>query len=441
MGSLDPNPAKERLAGFLTLAVILCATLLIVLVTQVDWRPSTQYRLVFSLLQDASGIRAGIPVQIGGIRYGKVLGVETGPMLDEAGNVRPNAQRPDSANANILGTFVTFELDSKVPLWPSARISRNATVLGGNVSIQIYDTGFELQNNPQVTGPSSPLIANATNRASNPPSGFTTIFGGPVALKLDQMYANFTLFYDWFTQNARKEIVDHFESINASIDSLRANVNSDSNDWQARFASLKSNTAEMNRRLGISNQGEQDPTSYSSIIKQKLPQIRADGTSAHSDYTAVAAEIKNKVSEKMTKAYEDFEKQFTRLKADMDSVTAAGKNANSLYAASISQLSLSGGQITRAFQDLLGGLARAILDKPNDAEFNKQDQLMIARGLALQAQEVQLSVEDLENLASQMKATSPQMADEIRQRTAAILAQLKKSIDAFNASLQAQYRK
>ena len=125
----------------------------------------------------------------------------------------------------------------------------------------------------------------------------------------------------------------------------------------------------------------------------------------------------------------------------MDSVTAAGKNANSLYAASISQLSLSGGQITRAFQDLLGGLARAILDKPNDAEFNKQDQLMIARGLALQAQEVQLSVEDLENLASQMKATSPQMADEIRQRTAAILAQLKKSIDAFNASLQAQYRK
>ena len=42
MGSLDPNPAKERLAGFVTLAVILCATLLIVLVTQVDWRPYTQ---------------------------------------------------------------------------------------------------------------------------------------------------------------------------------------------------------------------------------------------------------------------------------------------------------------------------------------------------------------------------------------------------------------
>jgi ElaB/YqjD/DUF883 family membrane-anchored ribosome-binding protein len=90
---------------------------------------------------------------------------------------------------------------------------------------------------------------------------------------------------------------------------------------------------------------------------------------------------------------------------------------------------------------LLGGLARAILDKPDDAEFNRQDQLMIARGLALQAQEVQLSVEDLEKLASQMKTSSPQMADEIRQRTAATLAQLKKSIDAFNASLQAQYQK
>ena len=438
MGSLDPNPAKERLAGFVTLAAILCGTLLIVVVTQVDWRPYTQYRLVFSLLQDASGIQPGIPVEIGGIRYGKVLRVETGPMLDEAGNVRANVQRLDSAKANILGTFVTFELDSKVPLWSSARISRNATVLGGNVSIQIYDTGFELQSNPQATGPNSPLIANATIRASNPPSGLSTIFGGPVALKLDQMYANFTLFYDWFTQNARKEMVAHFQSINASINSLRDNVKSDSNDWQARFASLKSNTSEMNRRLGISNEGEQDPTSYSSIIKEKLPQIHADAISAQSEYTAMAAEIKNKVSEKMTKAYEDFQTQFARLLADMQTLTAAGKDANGAYADSAAELSLSGGQIYRAFQELLSGIVRAIVDKPNDAEFAKQDQLMFARELALQAQEVQVAVEDLQMLANQMKSSSPDMADAIRQRTAATLAQLKKSLDAFHATLQTQ---
>lgn len=438
MGSLDPNPAKERLAGFLTLAAILCGTLLIVVVTQVDWRPYTQYRLVFSLLQDASGIQPGIPVEIGGIHYGKVLRVETGPMLDDAGNVRANAQRPDSANANILGTFVTFELDSKVPLWSSARVSRNATVLGGNVSIQIYDTGFELQNNSQSAGPNSPLIANATIRASNPPSGLSTIFGGPVALKLDQMYANFTLFYDWFTQHARKEMVAQFQSINASIDSLRANVKSDSNDWQARFASLKSNTSEMNRQLGISNKGEQDPTSYSSIIKEKLPQIHADATSAQSDYTAMTAEIKIKVSEKMTKAYEDFQIQFARLLADMQTLTAAGKDANGAYADSVAELSLSGGQIYRAFQELLSGIVRAIVDKPNDAEFAKQDQLMFARELALQAQEVQVAVEDLQMLANQMKSSSPDMADAIRQRTAATLAQLKKSLDAFHATLQNQ---
>jgi ElaB/YqjD/DUF883 family membrane-anchored ribosome-binding protein len=225
------------------------------------------------------------------------------------------------------------------------------------------------------------------------------------------------------------------------VDSIRSKVNTDTSEWEPRIASLKSTSAEMSRRLGISNSGEQDPDSVSAIINKSSPQIRADLDSVQSDYTAIAAEFKNKLRGQMTKAYEDFEKQFTRLKADMDAVTSAGKNANSLYAASISQLSLSGGQITRAFQDLLGGLARAILDKPDDAEFNRQDQLMIARGLALQAQEVQLSVEDLEKLASQMKTNSPQMADEIRQRTAATLAQLKKSIDAFNASLQAQYQK
>jgi ElaB/YqjD/DUF883 family membrane-anchored ribosome-binding protein len=440
MGSLDSNPAKERLAGFITLAVILLSTLTLLVVTQIDWHSYKQYRLVFSLLQDAAGIRPGTPVNVGGLPYGKVLRVKTGPLLDETGNVRPNPPAPLSDTVNTLGTFVIFELDSRISLWPSAQICRTATVLGGNVTIQIYDTGFETQTDPLFKS-RTPLIASATIRASNPPSGMSTIFGGPVALTLDKMYSQISIFHEWFTNQARKEIASQIQTIKSSVDSIRSKVNTDTSEWEPRIASLKSTSAEMSRRLGISNSGEQDPDSVSAIINKSSPQIRADLDSVQSDYTAIAAEIKNKLRGQMTKAYEDFEKQFTRLKTDMDAVTSAGKNATSLYAASISQLSLSGGQITRAFQDLLGGLARAILDKPDDAEFNRQDQLMIARGLALQAQEVQLSVEDLEKLASQMKTSSPQMADEIRQRTAATLAQLKKSIDAFNASLQAQYQK
>jgi len=37
-----------------------------------------------------------------------------------------------------------------------------------------------------------------------------------------------------------------------------------------------------------------------------------------------------------------------------------------------------------------------------------------------------------------MKSSSPDMADVIRQRTAATLEQLKKSLDAFHATLQTQ---
>jgi ElaB/YqjD/DUF883 family membrane-anchored ribosome-binding protein len=440
MGSLDSNPAKERLAGFITLAVILLSTLTLLVVTQIDWHSYKQYRLVFSLLQDAAGIRPGTPVNVGGLPYGKVLRVKTGPLLDETGNVRPNPPAPLSDTVNTLGTFVIFELDSRISLWPSAQICRTATVLGGNVTIQIYDTGFETQTDPLFKS-RTPLIASATIRASNPPSGMSTIFGGPVALTLDKMYSQISIFHEWFTNQARKEIASQIQTIKSSVDSIRSKVNTDTSEWEPRIASLKSTSAEMSRRLGISNSGEQDPDSVSAIINKSSPQIRADLDSVQSDYTAIAAEFKNKLRGQMTKAYEDFEKQFTRLKADMESVTAAGKDADGLFAASTAQLSLSGGQITRAFQDLLGGLARAILDKPDDAEFNKQDQLMIARGLALQAQEVQLSVEDLEKLASQMKTSSPQMADEIRQRTAATLAQLKKSIDAFNDTLQAQYQK
>lgn len=440
MGSLDSNPAKERLAGFITLAVILLSTLTLLVVTQFDWHSYKQYRLVFSLLQDAAGIRPGTPVNVGGLAYGKVLRVKTGPLLDETGNFRANTPPLSADTPNTLGTFVIFELDSSISLWPSAQICRTATVLGGNVTIQIYDNGFETQTDPLFKS-RTPLIAGATIRASNPPSGMSTIFGGPVALQLDKMYSQISLFHEWFTNQARKEIATQLQTLKSSVDSIRSKVNADTSEWEPRIASLKSTSAEMSRRLGISNSGEQDPTSISAIINKDSPQIRADLDSVQSDYTAIAAEIKNKLSGQMTKAYEDFEKQFTRLKADMDSVTAAGKDADGLFAASTAQLSLSGGQITRAFQDLLGGLARAILDKPDDAEFNKQDQLMIARGLALQAQEVQLSVEDLEKLAAQMKTNSPQMADEIRQRTAATLAQLKKSLDAFNATLQEQYPK
>ncbi len=440
MGSLDSNPAKERLAGFITLAVILLSTLTLLVVTQFDWHSYKQYRLVFSLLQDAAGIRPGTPVNVGGLAYGKVLRVKTGPLLDETGNFRANTPPLSADTPNTLGTFVIFELDSSISLWPSAQICRTATVLGGNVTIQIYDNGFETQTDPLFKS-RTPLIAGATIRASNPPSGMSTIFGGPVALQLDKMYSQISLFHEWFTNQARKEIASQLQTLKSSVDSIRSKVNADTSEWEPRIASLKSTSAEMSRRLGISNSGEQDPTSISAIINKDSPQIRADLDSVQSDYTAIAAEIKNKLSGQMTKAYEDFEKQFTRLKADMDSVTAAGKDADGLFAASTAQLSLSGGQITRAFQDLLGGLARAILEKPDDAEFNKQDQLMIARGLALQAQEVQLSVEDLEKLAAQMKTNSPQMADEIRQRTAATLAQLKKSLDAFNATLQEQYPK
>ena len=440
MGSLDSNPAKERLAGFITLAVILLSTLTLLVVTQFDWHSYKQYRLVFSLLQDAAGIRPGTPVNVGGLAYGKVLRVKTGPLLDETGNFRANTPPLSADTPNTLGTFVIFELDSSISLWPSAQICRTATVLGGNVTIQIYDNGFETQTDPLFKS-RTPLIAGATIRASNPPSGMSTIFGGPVALQLDKMYSQISLFHEWFTNQARKEIATQLQTLKSSVDSIRSKVIADTSEWEPRIASLKSTSAEMSRRLGISNTGEQDPTSISAIINKDSPQIRADLDSVQSDYTAIAAEIKNKLSGQMTKAYEDFEKQFTRLKADMDSVTAAGKDADGLFAASTAQLSLSGGQITRAFQDLLGGLARAILDKPDDAEFNKQDQLMIARGLALQAQEVQLSVEDLEKLAAQMKTNSPQMADEIRQRTAATLAQLKKSLDAFNATLQEQYPK
>ncbi len=440
MGSLDSNPAKERLAGFITLAVILLSTLTLLVVTQFDWHSYKQYRLVFSLLQDAAGIRPGTPVNVGGLAYGKVLRVKTGPLLDETGNFRANTPPLSADTPNTLGTFVIFELDSSISLWPSAQICRTATVLGGNVTIQIYDNGFETQTDPLFKS-RTPLIAGATIRASNPPSGMSTIFGGPVALQLDKMYSQISLFHEWFTNQARKEIATQLQTLKSSVDSIRSKVNADTSEWEPRIASLKSTSAEMSRRLGISNTGEQDPNSISAIINKDSPQIRADLDSVQSDYTAIAAEIKNKLSGQMTKAYEDFEKQFTRLKADMDSVTAAGKDADGLFAASTAQLSLSGGQITRAFQDLLGGLVRAILDKPDDAEFNKQDQLMIARGLALQAQEVQLSVEDLEKLAAQMKTNSPQMADEIRQRTAATLAQLKKSLDAFNATLQEQYPK
>ena len=440
MGSLDSNPAKERLAGFITLAVILLSTLTLLVVTQFDWHSYKQYRLVFSLLQDAAGIRPGTPVNVGGLAYGKVLRVKTGPLLDETGNFRANTPPLSADTPNTLGTFVIFELDSSISLWPSAQICRTATVLGGNVTIQIYDNGFETKTDPLFKS-RTPLIAGATIRASNPPSGMSTIFGGPVALQLDKMYSQISLFHEWFTNQARKEIATQIQTLKSSVDSIRSKVIADTSEWEPRIASLKSTSAEMSRRLGISNSGEQDPTSISAIINKDSPQIRADLDSVQSDYTAIAAEIKNKLSGQMTKAYEDFEKQFTRLKADMDSVTAAGKDADGLFAASTAELSLSGGQITRAFQDLLGGLARAILEKPDDAEFDKQDQLMIARGLALQAQEVQLSVEDLEKLAAQMKTNSPQMADEIRQRTAATLAQLKKSLDAFNATLQEQYPK
>ena len=158
------------------------------------------------------------------------------------------------------GAFLAFsaksivQYSSLINAWTSrsrSTISRNATVLGGNVSIQIYDTGFENQTDPLFKSAHAPVVANSTIRASNPPSGMTTIFGGPVAITLDKMYGEISIFHEWFTTQARKEISAQIQNITASVDLLRAKVRSDSKEWSARIASLKSNTNEMNQLLGL----------------------------------------------------------------------------------------------------------------------------------------------------------------------------------------------
>lgn len=441
MGVLNPNPAKERLAGFITIASILIGTLVLIMIMQLDWNKYQQYRLTFSLLQDASGIQVGTPVNVGGITYGRVTRVDSGPLLDVSGNLVINPPIGTSPATAMLGTFVTFQLDSTISLWPSARINRNASVLGGNVSIEIFDTGFENQADPQFESTISPLITNSTIRASNPPSGVSNIFGGAVAMQLDNFYQDFTVFQDWIALEFKKMMTTEFQNIQTSVNSLRVKVNSDIDQWSSRIKSMKANTAEMNRRLGIAYEGEQDQKSFSAVFNNLWPQIQADAQNAKDNYNLIATEFKNTLSNELIKVYQDYQKQFTLLNADLETLGVASKENYAVYALSLAELSLSGGQISRTFENILSELIDAVLDSPNDEEFLRQDQLMIARELAVHAQEVQFALQDVEAVVSQMKTSAPVMMDELRQRTIQTLAELKKALDSFHATLRSQSTK
>ncbi|MCE9619471.1 MAG: hypothetical protein K8R92_06145 [Planctomycetes bacterium] len=439
MSSFDPDPPKERRAGFFALLVILIVVSAIIVMNEVNWKSRTPYRVAFSMLQDATDIAPGTPILVGGIKYGEVLDVAAGAIPGDA--VAPEGESDDAVSGTATGTLVQFEIDSSIRLWSGVRIYRSATVLGGNVSIHISETGF----NPRLSVARQPLPANSTIRASNPSSGLNSILGGPVAAQLKQMLEDFDPFKDWLMKVARQDFSARFDPIVASFNSARSKIRGDFDEWSPRITALKSSAGDLTRQLGIGDEESQDPQSMSRMVSKVSQQVRGDFDSVRqdaqairADYGAIADDLKSKLGEKMVKAYDEYQLEFARIKTILESLSATGSETGKLWYQMLSEFSLGAGQIDRLFHAVLESVMRAILEKPNAGEINEQERLMVIRMLALRAEEVQWSVDDLEALAKLMEKASPETAVEIRHRAGASLEALKKSLDSFHESLLKQ---
>jgi hypothetical protein len=418
MGSHDPDPSRERRAGFVTLVVILVSTLGIVLTTQIDWRRHAMYRLALSMNQDAGGIAIGTPVHVGGIRYGQVIGVVEGAIPAE-GATAPT----------LHGTLVEFEIDASVRLWSGARIYRQATMLGGNVSIEIADTGYD----PRMIA-RQPLPAGTTIRASNPTSGLNALLGPKTAGHLGNFLDDFGPFRDWFANEGRPDASARFDRIWTPFQQLRGMLRADIDLWSPRVAALKTSAGSLVRQLGIGQDKDGDPQSLAQSWSRVAP-IRADFNAAKLDFDASAADLRDRIAPKLQKSFDDFKDCLARARTELGSLVDANTAFQADYAAMLANFSLGGGQISRLFSDVMASLVRALLEKPDGPQIAWGDEMMSLRQIDLQADEVRNCVRDLDTLADRVQAASPDTAAQMRRRIEAAMASLRRSLDALNASL------
>lgn len=428
MSAHEPNPIRETRVGFVTLSLILGVSAALCFVSLHQWGQRNMYRLGFQVGQDASGIERGTPVTIGGLVWGRVTRVESG-------EVPAGATVGESVEAETRkksrGTLVTFELDPTIKLWFGAKIARNASILGGDVSLVILETGIlTMGSDPTGIRVRVPLPEGTVLVAASPDVGLRGLVGTTVAAQLETLPSRSAALRSYYSENLIPKIETQWNEIQGNVVALRAQINPDYERFHKLFEPIRTQLQSLAAKFGLSDSTEPaDPPSLTANIQHAWKSGSADADAVEADLKV----LKDRMDQDLTPRFETLSDQatreWTRAKAQWTQLSDAGRTSMEAYRFCMADASLMGGQVSRSFDDLLGSLLKALFGKPNEETETRLQRLEAASQLATATGSLRHACDALDSLAHSVQPIDPVMSATLQQQAADAVAQFRSAIE------------
>ena len=409
MAAHEPNPAREARTGAITIAATLATATLMAVLSRVSWHQPRIYRVGFRVNQDATDVRPGTPITLGGIEWGKVTRVEHGAV--PASGDRDLAA--DAARRGITrGTLVTFELDPRIQLMPGARLTRAATLLGGGVELVISDTGLTRGTMEVLPLRGRDSLSDETVlSASSPPDGMIVMLGAR-------------------TWGRAKSIPETFSKLRASVSADVLGTGEDGKptgqpSWESRVDSIR---ASWDRLMALLDDGTPDRPTLTSDFKAIDTRLRP----AWRDASDGLEELSNKLGDEWRNRGERLWRQakgeWDRMQVLWEQSKRAGSDSMDAYHDAMANASLSGGQVRMALDEPVRLLLRLMFGKPGADGRARMARYEAASRLAIATADLREANDAMEWLANATKPADPATAAEIRAQAARAVAQFRDAI-------------
>lgn len=427
MGAHEPNPLREARTGLITLATVLGATALSIVLATVEWRKQPTYRVGFRVTQDATNIAPGTPVVLGGLVWGKVTRVQhaefraTGSIEDAVRAVKAKASR---------GTLVEFELDPRIQLEPGASISRSATFLGSNVALVINDTGGMRGGRSMPSMRGSGIDQGLVLAAQDPADASTTLLGLRAARNLQALPDLYEELQRIWKDLYTGKTMTAFEALKGNGMALRDAFQQDQPRWEGALDRTSRAMDSLRARFGP---GSADMPGLESDINQTRDRSIAawDGLSA--DAESLKSRFNTEAEPRARALWRRAQDEWTRTTMTIDRLKAAGGESADAFYDYMANSSLMGGQISRAIgtpllaalQAVLGvGVAMVDTDMITRLErYDAASQLVIA------TDDLRLANDALLALSNGANPGTPEMSKDLRE-------QAVRAVTAFRTAVE-----
>lgn len=417
------NPLREARVGLATLCIVLGTTALLIVVSSVRWQPRERYQLAFKVSQDATGIEVGTPVTMGGIHWGEVTRVTRGE-IPAQGSLAPLNQ--PGALSKSRGTLVEFELDSRLELWPDAKVMRTATILGGDVQLLILDTGLTRGSMASLAMKTRETLGQReVLQAWDGSTAIPTLFGARLASKLERLPEDWAAIKAFYDDRLEKEMPQRREAIRASFLSMRDAVRQDLAAWEPKLDAMTAAAGRLRTALA----GPEGPVT---VIKSGWQGMQGDATDVEVAFKDLQAKVNDQIEPRLARLSERATAEWNRAQRLWARLAESGDEARESYGSLMADSSLMGGQLTHAADDGLGLLLRLLLGKPGEDGMARLQRFEAATRLAVAVSDLRCANDALQSLADGIEPADAEMARRVRESAGRCVARFRASVDRLN---------